>query len=81
MNFTVFISFVCVCELSGNLTFGASLKTFFFFKTSLMRRSEAVISKAHSSWPSFLDPLNFKNTKGNAISIGKGFVGTSQMCE
>ena len=67
------------CELSGNLTFWASLKT--FFKTSNMKHLEALISKAPSSLHILSDPLIFKNAKGNAVSVGKGFVGASQMRE
>ena len=46
-----------------------------------MRHLEAVISQALSSLHIFLDSLIFKNTRGNAIYIGKSFVGASQMRE
>ena len=46
-----------------------------------MKHLEALISKAPSSLHILSDPLIFKNAKGNAVSVGKGFVGASQMRE
>lgn len=70
------------CELSGNLTSWASLRKFFFFFLNLNRKAFGSSDlKGPPSLHMLLDSLIFKNIKGNAIYIGKSFVGASQMRE